>query len=64
MHALCSDEDHLSLAPGVYLRCLLVGNFEGIDSDLQVHHGVFTWVLAKLAGNGVLEGETLGVADE
>lgn len=89
-----------SLAPGVYFRCLLVGYFEGIDSergiawrvadslslraflglgmakappdhstisrtrrrlDLEVHHRVFTWVLTRLAGAGLLEGKTLGV---
>jgi len=89
-----------SLAPGVYFRCLLVGFFEGIDSErgiawraadsmslrqflglllsesppdhstlsrtrrllpLEVHQEVFTWVLARLAEDGLVRGKTLGV---
>ena len=89
-----------SLAPGVYFRCLLVGFFEGIDSErgiawrvsdsmslrsflgmtlqehppdhstlsrtrrllpVETHQEVFTWVLARLAENGLLRGKTLGV---
>jgi len=89
-----------SLSPGVYFRCLLVGFFEGIDSErgiawrtadsmslrhflgltlqesppdhstlsrtrrlvaLETHQAVLTWVLARLAENGLLRGKTLGV---
>jgi transposase len=89
-----------SLAPGVYFRCLLVGFFEGIDSErgiawrvadsmslrhflglllsesppdhstlsrtrrllpLETHQEVFTWVLARLAEDGLVRGKTLGV---
>lgn len=89
-----------SLPPGVYFRCLLVGYFEGIDSergiawriadslslreflglglskappdhstisrnrrrlDVEVHHRVFTWVLTRLAAEGLLAGKTIGV---
>ena len=88
------------VAPGIYFRCLLIGYFEGIDSergiawraadsmslrhflglpldknppdhstlsrtrrllDLEVHHQVFTWVLARLADEGLLRGKTVGV---
>lgn len=89
-----------SLAPGVYFRCLLVGFFEGIDSErgiawrvadsmslrqflglllsesppdhstlsrtrrllpLEAHQEVFTWVLARLAEDGLVRGKTLGI---
>lgn len=89
-----------SLAPGVYFRCLLVGFFEGIDSErgiawrvadsmslrhflglllsertpdhstlsrtrrllpIEVHQEVFTWVLARVAEDGLVRGKTLGV---
>ena len=95
-----SDTGRPSLAPGVYFRCLLIGYFEGLDSergiawrvsdslslraflglgmtesppdhstisrtrrrlDLDVHNRVFTWILAKLAVAGLLEGKTVGV---
>jgi transposase len=95
-----SDTGRPSLAPGVYFRCLLIGYFEGLDSergiawrvsdslslraflglgmtsqppdhstisrtrrrlDLEVHNRVFTWILAKLAAAGLLEGKTVGV---
>lgn len=89
-----------SLAPGVYFRCLLIGFFEGIDSErgiawrvadsmslrqflglllsesapdhttlsrtrrllpIEAHQEVFTWVLARLAEDGLVRGKTLGV---
>jgi transposase len=89
-----------SLAPGVYFRCLLLGFFEGIDSErgiawraadsmslrlflgltlsehspdhstlsrtrrllpVEAHQEVFTWVLARVAEDGLLRGKTLGV---
>jgi transposase len=89
-----------SLAPGVYFRLLLIGYFEGIDSErgiawraadslalrhflglgleqmpadhstisrtrrliaLETHEEVFGWVLARLAGAGLLKGKTIGV---
>jgi len=89
-----------SLAPAVYFRLLLIGYFEGIDSergiawrvadsltlreflglelseappdhstisrtrrliDLESHSEVFAWVLAVVAKNGLLRGQTLGV---
>jgi transposase len=89
-----------SLVPGVYFRCLLIGFFEGIDSErgiawrvadsmslrgflglllsetppdhstlsrtrrllpLEVHQEVFSWVLARLAEDGLVRGKTLGV---
>ena len=95
-----SKQGRPSLAPGVYFRCLLVGFFEGIDSErgiawrvadsmslrqflglllsesppdhstlsrtrrllpLEVHQEVFTWVLARLAEDGLVRGKTLGV---
>jgi transposase len=89
-----------SMAPGVYFRCLLIGFFEGIDSErgiawrvadsmslrqflglvlsestpnhstlsrtrrllaLEAHQEVFTWVLARVAEEGLVRGKTLGV---
>lgn len=89
-----------SLPPAVYFRVLLIGYFEGIDSergiawrvadsialrdflgysltettpdhstisrnrrliDLTTHQEVFTWVLAVLAKEKLLRGETLGI---
>ena len=89
-----------SMPPGVYFRCLLVGFFEGIDSErgiawrvadsmslrhflglmlsestpdhstlsrtrrllpLEAHQEVFTWVLARVAEEGLVRGKTLGV---
>jgi transposase len=89
-----------SIAPGVYFRMLLVGYFEGINSergiawrcadslslksflgydltqmtpdhstvsrtrrliDLETHGRVFTWILAVLAKNGLVDGKTIGV---
>ena len=89
-----------SLAPGVYFRMLMVGYFEGIDSergiawrcadslslksflgygwtdsapdhstisrtrrlvDLETHGRVFTWILKLLAGEGLVDGKTIGV---
>jgi transposase len=89
-----------SMAPGVYFRCLLIGFFEGIDSErgiawrvadsmslrqflglllsentpnhstlsrtrrllpLEEHQEVFTWVLARVAEEGLVRGKTLGV---
>lgn len=88
------------LAPGVYFRMLLIGYFEGIDSergiawrcrdslslraflgyglneqvadhstlsrtrrliDLETHTAVFTWILKRVAEEGLLKGKTLGV---
>ncbi len=89
-----------SLAPGMYFRMLLVGYFEGIDSergiawrsadslslreflgvglgdpvpdhstvsrtrrriDLETHGKVFSWMLGVLAGEGLIDGKTVGV---
>ena len=89
-----------SLAPGRYFRLLLIGYFEGIDSergiawrtedslalrrflgvgleemppdhstisrtrrliDVETHQAVFGWVLALLAGKGLLKGKTIGI---
>ncbi len=89
-----------SLPPGRYFRMLLVGYFEGIDSErglewrcadslslreflrlgerepvpdhswlsrtrsrlpLEVHDKVFTWVLERLAGHGLIKGGRIGV---
>jgi len=89
-----------SLPPGVYFRLLLIGYFEGIESergiawrvadsiglrdflgstladptpdhstisrtrrliDLTTHQEVFTWVLAVLAKEKLVRGETLGI---
>ena len=89
-----------SLPPGRYFRMLLVGYFEGIDSErglewrcadslslreflrlgerervpdhswlsrtrsrlpLEVHDKVFTWVLERLAEQGLIKGERIGV---
>lgn len=89
-----------SLPPGRYFRMLLVGYFEGIDSErslewrcadslslreflrlgerervpdhswlsrtrsrlpLEVHDKVFTWVLERLAEQGLIMGERIGV---
>jgi len=89
-----------SIPPGVYFRMLLIGYFEGSDSergiawrcadsltlrqflgcslseatpdhsslsrirqrlDMETHEEVFTWVLKRLAGQGLLKGKTLGV---
>ncbi len=89
-----------SLAPGVYFRLLLIGYFEGIDSErgiawrvadsiglrdflgltltdttpdhstisrtrrlieLGTHQEVFAWVLALLAKEKLVRGETLGI---
>jgi transposase len=89
-----------SLAPGKYFRMLLVGYFEGIDSergiawrcadslslrgfigvglgeavpdhstvsrtrrliDLETHGKVFSWMLGVLAGEGLIDGKTVGV---
>jgi transposase len=88
------------LAPGRYFRLLLLGYFEGLDSergiawrvadslgvrsflgldvnergpdhstisrtrrliDVETHREVFTWVLERLAKNGLLSGKTLSV---
>ncbi len=88
------------VVPGVYFRMLLVGYFEGIDSergiawrcadslslreflgvglgdqvpdhssvsrtrrlmDLETHALIFNWMLARLAGHGLIDGKTLGV---
>jgi transposase len=89
-----------SLPPGRYFRLLLIGYFEGIDSergiawrvadsltlreflglslseqpadhstisrnrrliDVETHQEVFAWVLAVLAKEGLLRGQTIGV---
>src|SRR5438132_4572886 len=89
-----------SLPPGRYFRMLLIGYFEGIDSErglewrcadslslreflrlgerervpdhswlsrtrsrlpLEVHDQVFTWVLERLAEQGLIKGERIGV---
>ena len=89
-----------SVAPGKYFRMLLVGYFEGIDSergiawrcadslslrgflgvglsegvpdhstvsrtrrliDLETHGKVFSWMLGVLAGEGLIDGKTVGV---
>src|SRR5206468_6701738 len=88
-----------SLPPGRYFRMLLVGYFEGIDSErglewrcadslslreflrlgerervpdhswlsrtrsrlpLEVHDQVFTWVLERLAEQGLIKGDRIG----
>ena len=88
------------LAPGRYFRLLLLGYFEGLDSeraiawraadslsirhfldfaldeappdhstlsrtrrliDVETHQAVFTWVLQRLAGAGLVQGHTLGI---
>lgn len=89
-----------SLSPGIYFRLMLVGYFEGIESErgiawraadslslrrflgigldedtpdhstisrtrrliaLETHQKVFTWVLAVVAREGLLKGNTLGI---
>ena len=89
-----------SLSPGRYFRLLLVGYFEGLDSErgiawraadslairsflglgleesgpdhstisrtrrlieVETHREVFTWVLERLAGAGVLKGKTVSI---
>jgi len=89
-----------SLTPGIYFRTLLIGYFEGIDSerglawriadslslrrflaieldepapdhstisrtrrliDVETHREVFSWALRLLAGEGLLQGGTIGV---
>jgi len=89
-----------SLAPGLYFRILMIGFFEGLDSergiawrladsltlrqflsigldektpdhvtisrtrrliDGQIHQGIFTWVLERLAQDGLIKGKTIGV---
>jgi len=89
-----------SLPPGVYFRMLLIGYFEGIDSergiawrcadslslrqflgfsleedtpdhstlsrirqrlDVETHEKIFGWALNVLAGEGLIQGQTLGV---
>ncbi|MCX7427191.1 MAG: transposase [Planctomycetia bacterium] len=105
VEGLCQKFYHESLGrdsipPGVYFRMLLIGYFEGIDSergiawrcddsrtlrdflgydpkeitpdhsslskirlriDVETHEEVFTWVLKRLAENGLLTGKTLGI---
>jgi transposase len=89
-----------SLPPGMYFRILMIGFFEGIDSergiawrladsltlrqflsigldeqtpdhvtisrtrrliDGETHQRVFTWVLERLAREGLIQGQTIGV---
>jgi len=89
-----------SLIPGIYFRLLLIGYFEGLDSergiawrtadslavrsflglrltdsppdhstisrtrrliDVETHQAVFTWVLQRIADNGLLKGKTIGI---
>src|SRR5215469_6097629 len=66
-----------SLPPGRYFRMLLIGYFEGIDSErgpdhswlsrtrmrlsVEVHDRVFSWVLERLAEHGLIKGERIGV---
>src|SRR3954447_8588029 len=89
-----------SLAPGLYFRILMIGFFEGLDSergiawrladsltlrqflsigldektpdhvtisrtrrliDGPIHQGIFTWVLERLAHDGLIKGKTIGV---
>jgi transposase len=89
-----------SLAPGLYFRILMIGFFEGLDSergiawrladsltlrqflsigldektpdhvtisrtrrliDGRIHQGIFTWVLERLAQDGLIKGKTIGV---
>src|SRR4030095_6047108 len=65
------------LAPGRYFRLLLLGYFEGLDSEraiavraadsvslrrfLDTHRAVFTWVLQRLADAGLVKGTTIGI---
>lgn len=88
------------LAPGIFFRLLLIGYFEGIDSErgiawraadslalrdflgigldaappdhstisrtrrliaLETHRAVFTWVLQRLGGAGLVTGKTIGI---
>lgn len=95
-----AEKGRPSIPPGVYFRSLLIGFFEGIDSErgiawrtadsmslrlflglplsknppdhstlsrtrrllgLEVHHRVFSWVLAVLAKVGLVNGKTVGV---
>jgi transposase len=101
----CADFYHArlgrpSLAPGLYFRIMMIGFFEGIDSergiawrladsltlrqflstgldeatpdhvtisrtrrliDGETHQRVFTWVLQRLAQDGLIKGKTIGV---
>jgi transposase len=89
-----------SLAPGLYFRVMMIGFFEGLDSergiawrladsltlrqflsigldektpdhvtisrtrrliDAETHQRIFSWVLARLAQEGLLKGKTIGV---
>src|SRR3954470_16227960 len=89
-----------SLPPGQYFRVMMIGFFEGLDSergiawrladsltlrqflsigldektpdhvtisrtrrliDGQIHQGIFTWVLERLAHDGLIKGKTIGV---
>src|ERR1700732_1677549 len=89
-----------SLAPGLYFRVMMIGFFEGLDSergvawrladsltlrqflsigldeitpdhvtisrtrrliDGETHQRVFTWVLQRLAQDGLIKGKTIGV---
>ncbi len=89
-----------SLPPGRYFRLLIVGYFEGLDSergiawraadslslrqflglnldeappdhstisrtrrliDVETHRAVFTWILARLAEAGLVNGQTVGI---
>jgi transposase len=88
------------LAPGIYFRLLLIGYFEGLDSergiawrtadslalrdflgltltdappdhstisrtrrliDVETQQAVFTWVLQRVADEGLLKGKTIGI---
>src|SRR4051794_574638 len=89
-----------SLAPGLYFRILMIGFFEGLDSERgiawrladsltlrqflsigldentpdhvtisrtrrliegEIHQRIFTWVLERLAQDGLIKGKTIGV---
>ena len=49
-----------SLLPGTYFRLLLIGYFEGIDSE-RTHRAVFTWILQVLATTDLVKGQTIGI---
>jgi hypothetical protein len=54
--------------PGQYFRLLLVGCFEGIDSergrrliDMETHRAVLTWVQQRLVEGALLRGKTVAI---
>ena len=64
--------ERLGLAPGRYCRLLLLGYFEGLDSERAIawraadsmsrtHEAVCTWFLQRLADTGLVKGTTVGI---